>query len=414
MSRDYKNILELRNRAFGKERRENLTKEALKDSTPLPKPVTYEDIDKAFYKWVDEKLEISFEGKRLPTMNLYSNQRFSEYIQSWSFVDNDKNLILNFKTISRENNPKSGTINGQTKNIPGEPTFLMKRVAARDKNDREYYIDYRMKLPFSIDLNYKVSIMTNKYELLNQFNMIVNKEFEAIYSYIYPNDHFMSMILTDISDDSEYSIDDRQFYSQSYMITVRAYIISEDSFSVHEIPKMKLVGFDFETGKSDSSVEIEDYEWWLPNDCPDNPYKPIQVKITVNMDYCCEKTKFNVDCNLGLSSIKIIGKVRSYRLFVNDTEIENIEIKRVTEKDKEYGGVFYEVPDYSVGDKYTLIDLKLKEGDEIKISGLRLPQSGIDSQFIFFGVEKSIEKVTAFRDEFGDVEIIEETEIDCL
>ena len=216
MSRNYKNIIKLRRNIVGNERRENLAKEVLKDSTPLPQYVEYEDIDKEFERWVSEDLDISFENQKLPTYLMLSNQRFSEYMQSWQNVDDKKNLILNFKTITRENNPKAGTIVGETRNIPGNIDFLMKRVQAVDKSGHRYYIDYRVKQPFSIDLLYTVSIFTNKYQLLNEFNIIMNEKFKAINCYIRPNGHFMPMKLTDISDESEYNIDDRRYYSQSY------------------------------------------------------------------------------------------------------------------------------------------------------------------------------------------------------
>ena len=136
MSRAYKNILRLRPRPYGQERRENLTKEVLKDSTPLPVPVDYKDIDEEFKRWVDEDLSVSFEGEKIPTVALFSNQRFSEYMQTWQNVDKKKNMLLNFKTITRENNPKAGTIVGDTRNIPGERTYLMRRIESRDRAGR--------------------------------------------------------------------------------------------------------------------------------------------------------------------------------------------------------------------------------------------------------------------------------------
>ena len=69
------------------ERRKDLTKEALRDSTFFPKPVEYKDIDEAFFKWVDEELRIVFEGEALPTYALFSNQRFTEFAQMWDNVD---------------------------------------------------------------------------------------------------------------------------------------------------------------------------------------------------------------------------------------------------------------------------------------------------------------------------------------
>ena len=239
MSRAYKNTLNLRGKAYGQERRKNLAKEILKDSTPLPKTLLYKDIDKAFSEWVENDLYITFEGEAIPTISLYSNQRFSEYMQTWEGVDEKKNIILNFKAITRENNPKLGTIVGPSKNIPGEHSVLMKTVEAFDKNNRKYYIDYRLKQPTAIDFIYTVSLVTNKYELLNEFNLMMNDKFKSIQCYIRPNGHFIPMILNDISDESEYSIDNRQYYSQTYNITVKAYIITEDDYIIEEIKSIK-------------------------------------------------------------------------------------------------------------------------------------------------------------------------------
>ena len=385
-SRDFKNVLRLAERSYGKERRRNLTKEELKDSKPFPNPVVYEDIDAEMHRWVEEELMITFENKRLPTMDLFSNQRFSEYMQSWDYVDENNNLILNFKTVSRENNPKSGTINGETKNIPGERTFLMKRVEAKDKNNRKYYIEYRMKQPFSIDLIYNIGIMTNKYELINEFNLMVNEKFKAIDCYIRPNGHFMSMVLNDISDESEYNIDDRQFYSQTYNITVRAYIVTEENFITEEKPSLKFLGFEGETHPNGAIVEVED----ASQPCPNNPYYYQPIKINVIMDECCDKVKFNVDSNFVLEYLKINpDNLINFRLFFNDTE-QVININVVKEQDKDIDGIFYDFDEFQVGDRYTILNIETQDGDEFKISGLKRRLSGSDSEFEFFGYDKSI------------------------
>lgn len=337
----FKNKLVLRDKSYGLERRQNLTKEELSNSSPLPSPVTYEDIDKEFKKWVEEEFEMTYEGKKLPTYTLYSNQRFSEYLQMWEHVDEKKNPILNFKTITRETNPQSGTINQQTKNIPGEPTFLMKRVEARDKNDRKYYIDYRMKQPMGVDFHYVVSLMTNKYELLNTFNQIIQEKFKAITAYIRPKGHFMSMNLESISDESVYNIEDRQFYSQSCAIVVKAYIIPEDYFIVEEKPAMRFLGFDLEERKQ-TYADIEE----LPIQCPENDfyYKPITV--TMSFAPCDDKIKFNIDTNFTIKDIELENIV-SFTFKVND---EIVNIRDIIANKQTY---------------------TVKENDEIKVTKLR-------------------------------------------
>lgn len=361
-SRNFKNFLGYDNQPDPKELRANFDKEELKDSTPFPNPLTYEDIDKEFKKWVEDSLEISYEGKRLPTMTLFSNQRFSEYMQSWKFTDEDQNPILNFKTISRENNPKSGTINGESKNIPGEHTWLMKRVVATDKNGREYYIEYRMKQPFSVDLVYKVGLFTNKYELVNNFNQLVNDRFKAIDAYIRPNGHYISMKLDDIADDSQYSIDDRQYYSQSYTITVKAYIIPEDSFIVREVPRLTFIGFDLEGEGSYADIEvgsshkIAEVQTILTetDDCKDDqPYYYRDVTLKITLDPCDTSLSFTMDMDF-------IAKVD--RMFSTNAKYFKIKINGETIVEA-YGG---NIPE----------DIEFHEGDEVKVCGVIRKRNG--------------------------------------
>lgn len=314
MSKNYKNIIKIKRNVVGNERRENLVKEVLKDATPLPQPLEYEDIDKEFERWVSEDLDIYFEEQKLPTYLMLSNQRFSEYLKSWQNVDEKRNLILNFKTITRENNPKSGTINGDTKNIPGDIDFLMKRVFSVDRHGNRYFIDYRVKQPISIDFVYTVSIFTNKYQLLNKFNMIMNEKFKAINCYIRPNGHFIPMRLDDISDESEYNIDDRRYYSQSYLITVMAYIMPKDSFRVIEQPMMRLECFDGEQIKPKTIVEEieceEDY----------NPYEYTKIEIISIIPKDKTRHKFKIDCDSEITSV-ILKNVMYFKIYVNGKEV---------------------------------------------------------------------------------------------
>lgn len=327
MSRAYKNILKLRGNAYGEERRKNIAKEIMKDSTPLPQTLLYKDIDEEFKKWVEEDLRVSFEGQNIPTMALYSNQRFSEYLQSWDNVDDKRNLILNFKVITRENNPKTGTIVGQTKNIPGEHSVLMKTVEAYDKNNRKYYIDYRLKQPLTIDLNYTLTLVTNKYELLNEFNLMVNDKFKSINCYIRPNGHFIPMKLSDISDESEYSIDNRQYYSQSYYITVMAYIITEDDYIVEERPEVKFIGYE---GDKKSYADIEEME-----PCPGegSQYEYVPITLTIHIDPCKTSYKFVIDTDFQLKEV-VLDNIRSFKIFVNDIEQTTDETLKVRENDE--------------------------------------------------------------------------------
>ena len=325
MSKEYKNNIQLRSGAFGKERRENLTKETLQNGSPFPETLDYKDIDEAFTEWVDKDLPIVYDGEEIPTVALFSNQRFSEYMQSWENVDEKKNLVLNFKAITRENNPKGGSMYGNTRNVPGDRWYLMKRVEARDRNDRRYFLDYKMKQPFTIDLSYTLSIVTNKLELLNEFNEKVNEKFKSIDAYIRPRGHFIPMRLENISDESDYSINDRRFYSQSYKILVMAYIISKDSMMVEEVP-YPTFKFSDQPRKS-----FADMEYLERVDCYDNnPYEYARYVINVNLNGCEKKLGFTMTQNLTIENITT-ENIRSYRTFINDNETElnaEMELKR--------------------------------------------------------------------------------------
>lgn len=237
----YMDRLRLRNHAKGTERRRNLSKIILDKNTPFPKPVEYEDIDKAFFEWVDKKLDIVYDGVKLPTYKLFSNQKISEYSQTWSNLDDTGNIIMNFKTITRENNPQYGESQGGNYNVPGNRDYPMFCVPVLQENGEEAYDLYTMKQPLSVNFMYTVSVICNKYEILNKFNEAIQYEFSALECYISPNDHYMPMVIESINDESEYSLDDRKYYAQTYNIKVLAYIIRKEDFKVTKIPSRFVV-----------------------------------------------------------------------------------------------------------------------------------------------------------------------------
>ena len=233
--------LRLRHHAYGKERRRNMSKMILEHGTPFPKPIEYSDIDQEMFNWVDKKFNLAYDGVRLPTYKLYSTQRISEYTQTWSQTDDYGNMIMNFKTITRENNPQKGENQGSYFNIPGHKDFAMFYVPVLQENGVEAYDRYTMKQPFSVNFMYSVSIITNKMELLNEMNEMMHYEFNAITAYISPNDHPMPLTLEDISDQSEYTIDDRKYYSQTFKIKVKGYIIRREDYKVERLPSRVVI-----------------------------------------------------------------------------------------------------------------------------------------------------------------------------
>ena len=318
MRKLYKNFLNTKIYPDPIERRMNMVKEALYKGTPAPKPVEYEDIDNEFEKWVKEKLDLSFNGVRVPTMTQYSNQRFSEYLQTWQYTDENNNIILNFKTINREKNPQQGTQQEKYYNIPGDRFYLMSRQISTDEAGRHYFTDYKMKQPYNVDLIYKVSVVSDKIQLLNDFNMKLLDEFKSKQSHLVPNGYYMSMVLDNVSDESKYNVDDRQFFSQTATITVRAYIIRKEDMRVEETPVFRISSFG-DSGKQKRPLVtlVEDIQECGEEEEDTRYYET----LTINFDVCGEdRVDFNTkDNNLTIYFYET-NNIRSWKMSVNDGE----------------------------------------------------------------------------------------------
>lgn len=336
------NYIDLEPHSEGNIRRLELMHDVLDGGTFLPKTVLYKDIDEAFQGWVKSLRIVSDEGREYPTMSLFSNQRFSEYSQSWQYTDENNNLILNFKTITRENNPQYGKIHGGLWNIPGDRFYLMKRQKVLDDNGTESFLDLKMKVPVAVDFNYSVSIFTTKFQSINDFNTIMNTEFASRQAYIAPNGHYMPMKLESISDKSEYQISDRQFYSQTYNVVVMGYIIQEDDYRVEEVPlkhglnmgvfkmpKSKRANVELVEGRVEDYVGLSLAEGESMDECTlaeaekRNPYYYKPVTLDINFPTCTNISKFTMDTDMVVLNVYILNVLRNhYQIFINDEKTE--------------------------------------------------------------------------------------------
>ena len=309
------------------ERRLELVEDIVKNGTFFPKTVTYKDIDEAFTKWVDEEIRIVFEEEVIPTYALFSNQRFTEYMQMWANVDENRNVKMNFKVITRDNNPKESSIYAKAGNIPTKEKFLMKRVEGINDQGKKCYVDYKMSQPVSVDLTYRVTIITNKYELLNESNTLIRDKFKSIQSYLFVNGHAMPMKLNNVSDNSEYAADDRQYLSQTFEITLVGYILKEEDFEIVVNPIVRLASINVEGAKKKAKVEIEDID-----ECNDDgpEYLNQRVKLTITYEPCDSlEREFVMDSNMVIEEI-VKKNIRTMRFKINDETIKeekNISLK---------------------------------------------------------------------------------------
>ena len=364
-----------RNIAIGKERRLNAVKTVLDKQPHFPKEVTYKDIDQAVFDWLDKEIELNIDNKRFPTYKLFSNQRISEYGQNWKEMDEKGNLEINFKTITRENNPQKGENQGNSFNIPGDRHYPIFKTHVLEDNGDEVIQVYSMKQPFSVNLIYTATVFTSSYKKLNEMNVKMQDQFKALEKYIFPNGFAMPMTLESVSDESDYQIDDRKYYAQSYQLKLLAFIINESDYKIQKIPsriktrfvagmnssnrnkpnqfildtvneggqmlisdkigcdESKLgkekVEIPFEeqycTVNDEKEVDIEELEGkqvcW--QDTEDEMYVNKKIFITINFNECRKSCEFELDSRLELETIEMTN-VKSFRLQINSQEI-NVE-----------------------------------------------------------------------------------------
>ena len=354
MSKNNINHIDLVEKVEGYDRRLEIMKMPLEGNSFFPKTVNYKDIDLSFKEWVDQ-IKISGEdGRAFPTITLYSSQRFSEYSQTWKHTDSNNNLLLNFKTVNRDNNPQYGSIQNKYYNIPGDIFFTINKKRVLDDNGSESFRVLKMRQPLAVDLIFKMSIFTNKYESINEFNTKINRIFASRQAYISPNGYYMPMVLESISDESEYRIDDRQFYSQTFNVKVMAFLITEEDFRVDEVPLkfgVNIDGFKKYIKKPEAEIEECDTE---------SPYYYKPTILTLTYPICkTNKCKFTIDIDFVCEDVQTTNILNNYKILNNGDEIDKT------------------------------LPLKFNEGDEIEvIINKRLIDK--ESKFIMNGYNPSV------------------------
>lgn len=223
--------LELINKKDGIARVDEIMKMPI-DGNLLPRTISYKDIDTEMTSFVSKELNITFGNNEIPTF-FFTQQRMSEFTKSWEILDDNHNILPNFKTVSRENNPKPGTLMGELSNIPGEPLFNVGTFNKWDGN-KNITVTCKMKQPYCVDIIYNIKFITNKLNLLNELNNIVINKFKSKRAYIIVNGHYMPVVLEDIGDESDYELDQRKIFIQNFQLKVSGYIINDSDLIFEE------------------------------------------------------------------------------------------------------------------------------------------------------------------------------------
>ena len=292
--------------------RKSYAQDIVHNAPICPKPLEYADIDVAFNKFVEEELGLTVNGKDVPTFTLFSNQRFSEYSQTWKHSDEEGNLILNFKTINRSTTPQGGENQGGLWNIPGDRFYTLLQRSVLEDNGTESVEVYSMKQPYAATLEYRISFVTDLFENLSTFNELVNDLFKARQYYIRPNNHYIPLILESVDDESKYSVSDYRFYVQTVTIKALAYIIHEEDIKVEKFPKRVHIGLVGDKVKNKKvKIDIEEDEDELKNQT---------IRLSLSFEKWHDKADFKIDTDMVIQKIDKTN-IRNMRVFVNDTPI---------------------------------------------------------------------------------------------
>ena len=323
--------------SVGFARRASYSKEIMYKEPDFPKPVEYSDIDSAMEEFINKAIDMTDpDGKRIPTFTLYSTQRFSEYSQTWQHTDENGNLLMNFKTLTRTNDVKAGSNQGGYWNIPNGRYYTLYRKTVLDDDGSEHIEVYSMKQPYAVDISYRVNFVSNTFEMTNEFSMRILDLFKARQCYLRVNGRYIPMTLEEVNDETEYTIENRKFFVQSVVIKAMAYITRAEDFKVSKFPKKVMVFGEGLVPKKKKKVEVEVEEY------PE--LKNTVVEIAIDFKPFVSKAEFEMDDDITITEVKK-ENINQVRLHINDTPV------------------------------YSTANFELKNGDDIRIKVFQVDES---------------------------------------
>ena len=213
-------------------RREQLLEYINKDGTYLPQSVLHADLDLGMLEFVKSELKTTVSGKDINVIDkIITNQRWSQFTETWNFKDPDFNVQLPFITVVRSPEVKYGTNPSLQYTIPVRKQFYYATVPTWNGNQKGFDV-YTIPQPVPVDINYQIKIICNRMRELNTFNKNVLQTFSSRQAYTFIKGQYVPIIMNNLTDESVMDIEKRQFYMQSYDFTMLGYLIDEEEFEV--------------------------------------------------------------------------------------------------------------------------------------------------------------------------------------
>jgi hypothetical protein len=169
---------------------------------------------------------------------------------------------------------------------------------------------------FAVDLKYSMKIICNRMRELNQLNKVVMQTFASRQAYTFIKGQYVPIILENISDESQMTIDARKYYVQSYEFNMMGYLIDEEEFEVK--PAIQRVTQLIELDTSTRKQRRPKY--------PENP-----DEFEMNFLFVSGNTILNdvIDFTANMNLVSS-NNVDSFDVYINSdyygTDIQNIQI----------------------------------------------------------------------------------------
>jgi hypothetical protein len=213
-------------------RREELKDYINKDGTYLPKSVLHSDLDRGMLDFVKDSLNLVVSGKLVPMLDIIlTTQNWSQFTETWEFVDQDFNVKPPFITVVRQPEVKYGTNPSLQWTIPNRKEFYYASVPTWNGNQEGMDV-YKIPQPVPVDIVYNVRIVCNRMRELNEFNKIVLQKFSSRQAYTFVKGQYIPIIMNGIQDESIMDLDKRKYYTQNYEFQMLGYLIDEKEFEV--------------------------------------------------------------------------------------------------------------------------------------------------------------------------------------
>jgi hypothetical protein len=213
-------------------RRQELLEYIKEDGTYLPKSVLHADLDRGMLDFVKNELKVVTAGEIVPMVDIIiTTQNWSQYVETYKFTDLDYNPNPPFITVVRSPEVKYGSNPALKYNIPNRKQFYYASVPTWNGNEQGMDI-YTIPQPVPVDIKYSVKIICNRMRELNQLNKIVMQTFASRQAYTFIKGQYVPIILDNVSDESQMTMDARKYYVQNYDFTMLGYLIDEEEFEV--------------------------------------------------------------------------------------------------------------------------------------------------------------------------------------